>query len=195
MSFAYVSIDLETTGLSEDECDIIEFSAVLDDLSVQDPIESLSVFHTYFIKERYVGEPYALSMHSELFRRIASREKPYTYMTATKFGYSFKKFLVKNGYEEKHDQVVITAAGKNFAAFDLQFLKRKTDILKHVNIRHKIIDPAILLLNENDEVLPGTSECKVRIGMSDHVAHTATEDALDVVKMIRFALGDKMKAK
>jgi len=188
-----VSIDIETTGLSEDECDILEFSAVLDDLKIQAPLETLPVFHTYFVKERYVGEPYALSMHKEIFLRIAAREKPYTYKTAMTFGYSFRQFLVKNGYEEKHDQVVITAAGKNFGPFDLQFLKRKTDMLKHVNVRSRILDPALLLLNSDDEVIPGTSECKKRMGLDGKVAHTATEDAFDVIKMVRFALGDKMK--
>ena len=49
----YVSIDIETTGLHEDECDIIEFGAVIDDLRVMAPISKLPVFHCYFIKEFY----------------------------------------------------------------------------------------------------------------------------------------------
>jgi DNA polymerase III epsilon subunit-like protein len=187
----YVSIDIETTGLNEDTCDIIEFAAVLDDLSELSPIERLPIFHTYFIKDNYVGEPYALSMHPEIFRRIAERDiKKYSFMSAQKLGYAFRKFLVNNGYKEEHDQVVITAAGKNFGAFDLQFLKRKTDLLKHVNIRHRIIDPAILYLKEEDQALPGTEECKLRARIFGKVEHTAEADAKDVVALVRHKIGN-----
>ena len=37
----YISIDLETTGLSSETCEVIEFGAVLDDLTTLQPIESL----------------------------------------------------------------------------------------------------------------------------------------------------------
>lgn len=186
----YVSIDIETTGLNEDECDIIEFAAVLDNLSELAPLEKLPVFHTYFIKDKYIGEPFALSMHPAIFRRIAERDtKKYTFMSASKLGYAFRKFLVNNGYKEEHDQVVITAAGKNFAAFDLQFLKRKTDMLKHVNIRHRIIDPAILYLKEGDNAPPGTEECKKRAGVITDTTHTAEADAKDVIQLVRKHFG------
>lgn len=185
-----VSIDLETTGLDPDTCDILEFAAVLDDLSVMVPIEKLPVFHTYFIKDKYIGEPFALSMHPEIFRRIAERDtKKYNFMSATKLGWAFRKFLVNNGYKEEHDQVVITAAGKNFAAFDLQFLKRKTDMLKHINVRHRIIDPAILYLEIGDNAPPSITECKKRAHLDPVVAHTAEADAKDVIQLVRNKIG------
>lgn len=186
----YCSVDLETTGLNPDTCDIIEFSAVLDDLSILDPIDKLPVFHTYFIKDNYVGEPYALSMHPQIFRRIAERDHTkYSFMSASKLGYAFRKFLVNNGYKEEHDQVVITVAGKNFPAFDLQFLNRKSDMSKHVNIRHRIIDPAILYIKPGDDAPPGMEECKRRAGMEPKVAHTAEEDAKDIIQLIRIHFG------
>ena len=185
MSFTYCSIDIESCGIS-DICDIIEFAAVLDDLSQLKPIDELPVFHTYFVKDNYVGEPVALSMHPEIFRRISERDRnKYNFSVATKIGYSFKRFLIQNGYEEDHDKVTITVAGKNFASFDLQFLKKKTDILKHVNIRSRIIDPAILYLKDGDNAPPGTEECKRRAGLSTVLAHTAEADAKDVIELIR----------
>lgn len=188
----YVSIDIETTGLNEDTCDIVEFAAVLDDLSELKEIDVLPVFHTYFVKDMYVGEPFALSMHPEIFRRIAERDtKKYNFMSPMKLGFAFRKFLVANGYEEKHDEVVITAAGKNFAAFDLQFLKRKTDMLRHVNIRHRIIDPALLYIKSGDDAPPGTEECKRRAHLDTVVAHTAEADAKDVIKLIRHKFGSQ----
>ena len=191
MKLKICSIDIESTGLNEDTCDILEFGAVLDDLSVQKPIEELPFFHCYVLPpngKNYTVEPYAASMHPVIFRRIAERESPYTYVNPMKMGYGFKMWLVNNGYPVENDKVYINAAGKNFASFDLQFLKRKTDLLKHVRIRHKILDPSNLLFNDLDEVLPGTEECLRRCGESVNVQHTAIEDAKDVIRMIRCAL-------
>ena len=67
----YVSIDIETTGLNPDKCQIIEFAAVVDDLQDQQPIEKLPKFQTYIRHESYTGEPYALAMHSNIFKKLA----------------------------------------------------------------------------------------------------------------------------
>ena len=181
----YISVDIETTGLNHDTCDILEFGAVIDDLKCIQPIKSLPKYHCYFLLPNYIGEPYALSMHSVIFKRIAEKEKGFTYVNPMKFGYSFKQFLIKNGFESKSDRVTINVAGKNFGAFDLQFLNKKTDLNKHVKIRHKILDPAILYLKGSDIALPGMEDCKLRAGLSKEVAHNAIDDAIDVVKLIR----------
>ena len=188
----YVSIDIETTGLDPDTCDIIEFGAIVDDLTDIVPVETLPKFHCYFLKPTYSGEPFALSMHPHIFKRIANREDGWNYMSATKFGNAFKKFLVANGHEEKHDKVTITVAGKNFGAFDLQFLNKHTDLSKHVQIRHKILDPAILYIQKGDDVLPGLAECKIRAGLGGNVSHNALDDARDVVKLIRKKLQGRL---
>ena len=96
----YCSIDIETCGIDEDKCDIIEFGAVLDDLREMAPVSSLPTFHCYFINEFYTGEPQALAMHPVIFQRIADRTDGYTYVHAHKFGNMFKKFLVDNGYPQ-----------------------------------------------------------------------------------------------
>lgn len=184
---------METTGVDPQTCDIIEFAAVLDDLNDIRPINLLPKFHCYFAKDSFVGEPFALSMHGDIFRRIAGRSeefnrKQYNYCSAEKFGNSFKTFLVKNGYKEEHDKVAINAAGKNFGSFDLQFLKHKTDFLKHINVRSRILDPGILYVNNNDESIPGMSECKKRAGLNEEVSHNAMDDAFDVVNLIRYAM-------
>ena len=187
----YCSIDLEMTGLNPETCDILEFGAVLDDLRYKMPINNLPKFHCYFALQNYRGEPHALSMHGKIFERIAAKEKGYLYYPPMKFGYAFKQFLLDHDYELENDRVTINVAGKNFAAVDLQFLNRQTDLNKHVKIRHKILDPAILFIQGTDQVLPGLSECKRRANLPDHVAHTAVADALDVVKLLREGLAYK----
>ena len=182
-----ISLDLETTGLDPETCDIIEFGAVLDDLSNPQPLESLPRFHTYIIKEQFKGQPYALSMHPKIFRRIAEKEEGYNYVYPDKLGKAFKDFLLQNGYKEEKGLVYINVAGKNFAAFDLQFLK-KTNFMNYVRISSRILDPAILYFNKDDERLPGTEECLRRAGFEPKVAHTAIEDSLDVIKLLRHKL-------
>ena len=187
-----VSIDLETTGCDYQTCDIIEFGAVLDDLSLAHPppLHALPSFHCYCPKDFYAGEPFALSMHSSIFRRIAERgleenRNKFHYISSEKLGNAFKQFLLKNGHTTEHDKVVINAAGKNFAAFDLPFLKFRSDFLKHIDIRSRILDPGILFVRNSDESVPGMGECKRRAGLDDTVAHNAIDDALDVVALLR----------
>jgi len=156
---------------------------------VKDPIDKLPVFHCYFVKDNFTGSPYALSMHPKIFRRIAEKEDGYNYYNAEKFGYKFKKFLINNGYEEDSGRIYINAAGKNFAAFDLQFLNKKTDLNKHVKIRHRILDPGSMYMKIDDEAVPGTEECLKRAGLTPNVEHEAVADAFDVVKLIRIHFG------
>ena len=91
----YASIDIETLGLDENYCDIIEFGCVLDDLSDTHDPYTLSRFHCYLTKEgdRYQGEAYAMSMHAQILRRIATREAGYTYMPAELLDECFAEWL------------------------------------------------------------------------------------------------------
>lgn len=183
----YCSIDIETCGTDPDTCDILEFGAVLDDLKVKNPINSLPTFHCYFVLPEYKGQPYALSMHKNIFLNIAEKKKGYIYTDPMKFGDMFKEFLLNNDYDlsKKNNKVFINAAGKNFASFDLQFLNKRTNLSQHVVIRNRILDPSILFLDKKDEVLPSLSDCKKRAGLQELVSHDAVSDALDVIKLMR----------
>ena len=181
----YVSADLETLGLDSDWCDIIEFGAVLDDLEELKPLEELPRFHAYLVKNQYKGEPYAMSMHSKILKRISDRESGYTYITPDKLGSAFKKFLINNGYEEHKQKVSINIAGKNFMSFDDHFLNNLPNFKKHINIRSRSLDPAILFFEKGDQKLPSLGECLKRAGLEKEVSHTSIEDSLDVVKLIR----------
>jgi len=191
----YVSIDLETTGLDPENNDIIEFGAVLDDLREQRPLEELPKFHAYICKNEYRGHPYALSMHSTIFERISKKEEGFNYLYPNTLGKEFLNFLVKHGYkleeikDKKISRTVINVAGKNFGTFDLPFLKHQTNFSGSVKVRSRILDPGILCLNKEDDVIPGLMECLRRVGIVKGIDHTAIEDALDVIKVIRAKLG------
>ena len=191
----YISIDLETTGLDPEKDDIIEFGAALDDLSNPKPLEELPRFHAYVCKDSYRGSPFALSMHPTIFRRIAKREEGYNYLYPNTLGISFLNFLVSNGYElaekkgKKIKRTTINVAGKNFGSFDLQFLKFQTNFSSSVRIRSRLLDPGVLCVEKGDEALPGLGLCLDRIGVKSEVEHTAIEDSLDVIKVIRAKMG------
>lgn len=191
----YASIDLEGTGLDTTLSDIVEIGIVLDDLTERKPIDKLPTFHAYISKSRYNGESFALSMHPTIFRRIGLYQKfgryhkeivGYNFYTPAKLAVAIKKFLVDNGYEIKMDKITFNVGGKNFNGYDRgMLLKDVPDFAKHLTMRARALDPAILFYEEGDEVLPSLSECLKRAGLNSVVSHTALEDAFQVVELIR----------
>ena len=193
----YVSLDIETTGLNPKKCDIVQFAAVIDDLSDPQPLEKLPTFQTYFCQPTYTGEPYALGMHPGIFKRIADAQQKRIeenefgdrFMSIRDLPTALKNFLTGNGYtEDKYGRVRVTAAGKNVGMFDLPFLKKKVKSWGDITILHRVIDPAILYYEPGDLTLPDSKLCMQRAGLAGEVAHTALEDALMVVKLVRHKL-------
>lgn len=175
----YVSVDIETTGLDPDTCQVIEFGAVLETGS------ELPSFHAYIVHPLYQGEPYALSMHPTIFRRIATREPGFLYLRPEELGPRFAYWLQEQGLPPGKS---IQAAGKNFGSFDLQFLKRIHRFEEFVRIAHRSYDPAMLYFQPGvDSKLPDMKTCMQRAGIEGEVTHTAVEDARLVVQLLRKA--------
>jgi hypothetical protein len=65
----YVSMDIETTGLDEDTCQVLEFGAVIDDCV--SPVAELPTFRKIVVRQEFRGQPYALWLNSNLFKMIA----------------------------------------------------------------------------------------------------------------------------
>jgi len=185
----YISIDLESTGKS-DWCQVLEFGAIIEDTARQEDLKDLPVFHRYLIHDRILGEAGALTMDPiiTILKRIRDRAPQYQYVSPKKLGIEFKRFLVQQGYELKHDQIVINVAGKNFGTSDFPSLKRIEGFEKHIRIRQRILDPAILCMEDADETLPSLSKCLERCGLCSQVQHDALSDAEAVIKVLREAL-------
>lgn len=184
----YVSIDIETTGLNHDICNILEFAAVVDDLKLQLPVEKLPVFQTYILQDHYIGEPYALGMHADIFKKIANWKKSgINVCSPSDLLPRFHTFLTTlAGYSDATGIIKINVAGKNFGNFDSKFLEKLPHHNLLVKFRHRILDPAMLYFDPNeDEELPGTEKCMERAGIDGEVKHTALEDALNVIRLLR----------
>jgi len=183
-----VSIDLETTGLDPVKNQILEFGAVIEDTNNIKPIEELPKFQVYIDNGDLIhGNPYALQMNANILKRIATFEEGYVYTEPKYLGELFHSFLKQNGFKlDELSKIKINVAGKNFGAFDLQFLNNCENFNNFIDIRHRIIDPAMLYVNwKTDESLPNLKECKDRANVDGEVTHNAIDDAIDVIKTLR----------
>ncbi len=179
----YLSIDIETTGLNPEHAQILEIGAVLDDIDNQLPLEELPTFHRYITHSHVYGDPYAFSMHPTILRRIATRADGYKYANEGYFSIEMQRWLEENRVDS-HKK--ITPAGKNFASFDVNFLNKVPNFKECIKLHHRVLDPAMLYWNPStDKELPNSKTCMERAGLEGEVAHTALEDAMMVVKLIR----------
>jgi len=179
MNSKFVSIDIETTGLNELTCQVIEIGAVIDDWL--NPMENPPEFHCYVEHEVYKGEPYAFSMHADLFLQLAMLPKHNLHSERGALRY-LHDWMYNNGAYQNKKAVV---AGKNFAMFDNRFL-RAMEGSEYLTYHHRVIDPGNLYWDPfTDEVLPDTKTCMKRAGIEGEVAHTALEDAKVVAKLVQ----------
>ena len=195
----YISIDLETTGLDENNCQILEFGAVLEDTNNILPLEDLPRYHAYIKhpKGNISGNIYALNLNADIIKKLKNEKElkdTYNYVKVDDLADDFLAWLKIQGMEIKsttyNDKTnyhcTITVAGKNFASFDKKFLDKVPDFKNKIRIRHRIIDPAVLFVDwKNDEALPTLDECNARIGHNVPVQHTAVEDSIDVIRLLR----------
>ena len=156
-------IDIETTGLKPEYHQILEIGAKICDGVTN--VEKLPTFHCYMLHDEIVGEPYTLWLNSKILKRIADREEGYKYYEFGEVAIThLRDFLMRNGFKPDNK---ITIGGKNFGAFDLQFLKRLPcwNLIKH---RHRFVDPGMLWWNpevDGTEV-PNLKTCMERAGIS-----------------------------
>lgn len=182
VSQGYVSLDLETTGLPWQWCQILEVGAVWDDW--KSPLDRLPRFHCYVVNDRIVGEPFALAMNVEILKRIANREKPenkdFQFLSPGCVMGKLKQFIDAHC---THPKVIM--AGKNYASFDDRFLGQLPGG-EGLNRFHRCVDPGMRYWNPRTDVTPpGTEECLRRAGILTDVKHDAINDALDVIRLIR----------
>ena len=184
----YVSIDIETTGLDPAACQTLEVGAVIDDWKT--PIDQLQQFRRVLTYEIVTGSPYAMGLNAGLLKQIANPvplelNSGWAFCKPEELGEQFAQWIKANGL----DPLDLQAAGKNFASFDMQFLCRLPGFTGVVKFRHRILDPAIFFWHPlDDERLPDSKLCYERAGLDNKVAHTAVEDALAVVRLVRLGI-------
>lgn len=219
----YISIDIETTGLDRDLCQVLSIGAVIEDTNNIKPLSELPTFHAVIKRESIYGSIFALDLNRDLIQAMKNYSVAKTDEAKKQVEEDFSakfynedevvealyQFCYRNGLVEvddklvgKHvklvdgimypvltgnmDKVYFTAAGKNFASFDQQFLVKLPRWKQVFAIRSRVLDPGILFIDwNNDESVPSLDVCKQRAGIDGAVTHNAVEDAIDVVKLLR----------
>jgi len=182
----YVSIDLETTGLNADNCQVLEIGAVCDDLSQPfDPGHPCHIFHRFVSHREYYGEPFALALNQQILYTLA-RGQDSDICDVHDVADQFADWLAAMGFNR---EIPVVVAGKNFASFDKPFLRKLPHFEAVVKLHHRCLDPGSMYFDPTrDEFVPSTQECLNRAGLDSEVSHTAVEDALDVCRLIRWKL-------
>lgn len=194
----YVSIDIETTGLDPDDCQIIQFGAVVDDLV--SPLELLPRFEVLVLNrnDEYCGSSFALNMNRDILSRISDTHQKIEKQQAqdlSKFCFQDELGPRFANWLQSHipEGGSITVAGKNFSGFDKLFLEN-INFFEFIKVRHRVIDVGSMYwqVSSDGTVLPNLKQCMERAGLEGEVLHTALDDALVVTKLIRkhFNIGD-----
>lgn len=170
----YVSIDIETTGLNPDTCQILEVAAVIE-LGDKTPVEDLPWIQFYVQSDYIVGEIQAIVMNAQLLERMSTASCTKLHKVSQVLANFIKQHLGEGPW---------TVAGKNFGSFDYQFLKRlpKSNLL---HFRHRFLDPAMLYIEPGDDGPPRMEKCLERAMLDIDVAHRALPDARQVVQLLR----------
>lgn len=191
----YVSLDIETTGLSDDS-HILQIACVLDDsISSVDKLQTLDLVIRY---DHYThAEPYALFLNAKLIEKIAKNEvqtKLPEHAANYLMEFMQKAFQLMKLYDEKAKVVL---AGKNVAGFDLPKVKKfmeenldSDDRFKEFNklIDFRTLDVGSLFFQEFRKNVSLETINKF-VGRTE-VSHNALEDALDVVHAIRHKMNN-----
>lgn len=187
------AVDLETTGLNPKRCQILEIGLAIFDF--QNPqhqncsIEELPTFSTYvFNSDNSIqGEYYAINMNQKIIERILHREDPeisklYDFCPIEQLTTKVSNFLQQHYQPE--EQIIL--AGKCHDALDIPFLKQHSKLWETNNFHFKIVEPAMLFFDPNqDQEPPGLETCLKRAGINKKVTHNALDDALDVIRLLR----------
>lgn len=194
----YVSIDVETTGIDDSFCQVLEIGAIIEDTRLKLPFDKIPKFKRILNHKEFHGQAFAINMNQRIFKILAQRamikntkEKidfdiEHKIVNPDEAVYDLMFWLKLNGIDSKEDKVTITVAGKNFMSFDLKFLKKLPDWDKHITVRSRGLDPGGFSVDwENDEIIPSLDECMKRQGIEGCVSHDALLDAWDVIKVLR----------
>lgn len=184
----YVALDLETTTLEPHPDHVLQIAAVLEDTARAGavPVEELAAFTAYLHADEVVGQTYALAMNAQILRRISGHEpSPYQVLPRAEAWQAFGTWLdtwASLTEDTSGPPRLWTAAGKNVAGFDLQFLPDRV----RARFDHRAIDVGSVFADWHEDRLPGLDRLVRAAGIRESgVTHDALEDARDVVRLLR----------
>lgn len=202
----YISLDIETTGLDKNKNQIVEVGAVLDGIGSTIPIEELPKFRAVLLHKEMVMGDFCANLHRDLWAEILEVQKQYGhvfeiegfvsvtlpdkeptyYCSPELFETLFHNWLSRTlPLPSDVPEIKINVAGKNPGSFDIPFLEALPGWQGLVKFRRRVLDPASHCILPDDEHIPDLQECLKRCGLEGTVQHTAVDDAIDIIRVIR----------
>jgi DNA polymerase III epsilon subunit-like protein len=189
----FVSIDIETTGLNHETCQILEFGAC-----VVKNWEIVGTFRRTLWHETISGDPIALAMNIDLIKEISISKREISLadssiIKAEALPDVFINWLFFNKFVPADNvltPIKMNVAGKNYSQFDAKFLSKLFMWDNYLKINRRVLDPAILYFDASldAEHLPSLEDCKRRSGIFTEaeikVKHRADKDAEDVALLL-----------
>lgn len=187
----YISLDIETAGLDMDST-ILEIGLVLDsgDTTPLESLQTLQVHPAFDYIEK--ANPVALNINRDLLEELAKNPGQPIKQIFPQIEAVFERAgdLAFSWDEENNKPKPsrrVQVAGKNVASFDLPRLRHQfhcLDRLFNKTLQHRTLDVGSMYVSLFGYT-PSLQEILDLISDSKTVAHTAVEDALDVVRAIR----------
>lgn len=195
----YVSLNIETTGIDPDTCDVLSLAAVLD--TGEGTVDDLPFIHMRLLHEKVQGdvETFSWESHRALLKDIHEGERtPAEYpidaqwdgnVRPTSMVKTFHWWLAEHHPEWDSSGLVpqmtpITLAGKNVRGFDVSFLDAHFGFSEATPIHHRAIDLGSVYWTPEGGV-PSTKECAERAGLDYEYRHDALYNARFVVRALR----------
>jgi len=190
----YISIDIETTGLNPDTCQLLSLGAIIEDTENKLSYEDCPKFHGVIAHKFIQGEPFALNMNTGLINIISQYHTCKTQEERDALALmndiqfydegsilpALDSFAKQHGFTSEAKLV----AGANFA-FDRSFLS-KFPGYRYLNIARRPLEPSHYTIDwKNDKIMPSLFQCKERLGLEGGIAHDALADAWDVIEVLR----------
>ena len=70
----YVSIDIETTGIDRENCQVLEIGAIVEDCANPKSFEESPKIRLILERDWYQGQPYAINMNARIFKLLAQAQ-------------------------------------------------------------------------------------------------------------------------
>lgn len=189
-----LSVDIETSGTDPYNTDVLELAAIVSPLHPE--MYPIDRFHCFFKHENVRWDESTREFHQkngyfEYMDMMLRNSKPH--YTPSEFITNFKSWTKRHGiwspkFVDAMNNVYdkgtsITAVGKNFTSFDLQYLNNLPGVnfKEYRFFRHRAIDIGNLLWNPliDGAILPSSEICMERggVGKAGDYKHRAMDDA------------------
>ena len=204
----YYSIDVETTGLNTEKCELLEFAALMEDTNNLKSREDIPTYEKIIIRDFMCGQPGAFHMNNRIMKILSEYEhaelkgvfasgynlihegnlaRDFYYFSLEHYAGMDKEKVDDLRRRKKMDRKLkIWVAGKNFSAFDKIFILRIPEFSRYFQIVHRVADPSTIYTDFiNDEAFSNLPTILERLDLDSNISHKASDDAWNVIQALR----------